>query len=75
MKSYICHGCGKDSRYDQGSTVITHMESPQNPYLDVNRMIFVQVGQTYQTNKVGDLVPMDFLSLLPGESVYVTLLN
>ena len=48
-----------------------HMEGLQNPELDVNRMIFVWAGWTYHTNKVGDLVPMDFLSLLPGESVYI----
>ena len=43
----------------------------KTPLLDINGMIFVQAGQTYHTNKVGDLVPMDFLSFLPGIIVYV----
>ena len=34
----------------------------KNPYLNINRMIFVWAGQTYHTDKVGYLVLTDFLS-------------
>ena len=47
-----------------------HKEGPQNPSLDVNRIILVSVSWTYHTNKVGDLVSMYFLSLLSSIMVY-----
>ena len=72
MSQLLIHGATKGLRNSSGSGIPSmHMEGPQNPYLNVNRMIFVWAAWTYYTNKVRDLVPMDFLSLLPGESVYI----
>ena len=39
---------------------------------DVDRTLFVWVGWICHTNKVGDLVPADFLSSLSGESAYAS---
>ena len=41
-----------------------------NPSTDVNRIFLVRVGQTYHTDKVGDLVPQYFLSSQLGITVH-----
>ena len=81
LNSCMCHGCRKSHCTAEGTSVFPAgpesghaFGGSANPYLYVNRILFIWMGQTYHTNKVGDLVPIDFLSLLSGESAYMSLL-